>query len=65
MVLQNSKKYTFQGSNDPIFGHGGKMYNAHHLDDEQIGELIVEGCTLFKKEKEAKPQGQLAENGNN
>lgn len=41
-------EYNFD-SKDPIFGHGGKMYNARFLSKEQVGELIIDGCKLFKK----------------
>lgn len=50
MKLKNSS-YSFV-SEDPIFTHNGKTLNAHQLNDEQIGELIVEKCTAFKKEKQ-------------
>lgn len=49
MKLKNSN-YTFDG-NDPVFIHNGKTFNVNHLNDKQIGELIVDGCTAFKKEK--------------
>lgn len=49
MKLKNSN-YTLD-SEDPIFSHGGKTYNANHLDDKQIGELVIDGCKVFKKEK--------------
>ncbi len=49
MKLKNST-YILD-SEDPVFGHGSKTYNANHLDDKQIGELITEGCKVFKKEK--------------
>lgn len=50
MKLNNSN-YSFV-SEEPIFTHNGKTYNAHQLTDEQIGELIVDKCTVFKKEKQ-------------
>ncbi|MER0442697.1 hypothetical protein [Emticicia sp. W12TSBA100-4] len=51
MKLKNSN-YTFE-SEDPVFIHNGKAYNANHLDDKQIGELVMDGCKVFKKEKTA------------
>lgn len=48
MKLKNSS-YTFD-SEDPIFTHNGKTYNAHQLNDKQIGELILDECKAFKKE---------------
>jgi len=51
MKLKNSN-YTLD-SEDPIFTHNGKTYNANHLDDKQIGELVIDGCKVFKKEKSA------------
>jgi hypothetical protein len=51
MKLKNST-YTLE-SEDPVFIHGGKAFNANHLDDKQIGELVIDGCKVFKKEKPA------------
>lgn len=51
MKLKNSN-YRFDG-NDPVFSFNSKTYNANHLSDKQIGELIVNGCKIFKKEKPA------------
>lgn len=50
MKLKNSN-YLFD-SEDPVFTHNGKTYNANHLDDKQIGELVTDGCKVFKKEKQ-------------
>lgn len=51
MKLKNSS-YTLDAE-DPIFSHGSKTYNANHLDDKRIGELVLDGCKIFKKDKPA------------
>ena len=38
------------GTEDPVFSFGGKTYNANHLNDKQIGEFVMGGCQIFKKE---------------
>lgn len=58
MKLKNSN-YTLD-SEDPVFIHNGKAYNANHLDDKQIGELVMDGCKVFKKEKTVAPVAQAA-----
>lgn len=54
-------EYTFD-SKDPIFGFGGKIYNAKHLSKEQIGVLIIDGCKLFKKNDKKVPATPPATN---
>lgn len=33
---------------DPVFGFGGKFYNAQFLTKKQANELIMNGCSLIK-----------------